>query len=170
MRGRDRRRPASRRSRQRGASAVFVAISMVASVAALGMSLDLGRLYFTHRDLQLLADMAALDAARSAGGCLGQTSDPQGSAAGEAATSVQRNGGSLGYLTAGSVEVGRQIVAGGVRAFVPDDSVRADSVRVVLRRPLPEKLVPLFSSNANSVLSVAAAATMRPIISLDVGS
>src|SRR6266852_1134771 len=96
-----------RRSSSRGAAAVFVAISLVASIAALALTLDLGRLYFTHRDLQLMADMAALDAARSAGGCLGSIDDAQGAAAGEAAASVQRNGGQLSYLTAGAVELGR---------------------------------------------------------------
>jgi uncharacterized membrane protein len=149
---------------------VFVAISMVASVAALGMSLDLGRLYFTHRDLQLLADMAALDASRSAGGCLGQVDDPQGAAAGEAAGSMQRNGASLAYLTAGAVEIGRLVVVGGVRTFVLDDSERADSVRVILRRPLPARLIPLFAGPSSGVMAVSAAATLRPIVSLDVAS
>ncbi len=143
---------------------------MVASVAALGMSLDLGRLYFLHRDLQLVADMAALDAARSAGGCLGQVDDPHGAAAGEAAASVQRNGTSLAYLTAGAVEIGRQETVGGVRGFVSDDSPGADAVRVTLRRPLPNKLIPLFSSNQGGVMTTSAAATLRPIVSLDVAS
>jgi uncharacterized membrane protein len=158
------------KARQRGASAVFVAISMVASIAALGMALDLGRLYYTHRDLQLLVDMAALDAARSAGGCLGKVQDRQGSAAGEAATSLQRNGASLAYLTAGSVEIGRQETQGGVRTFVPDETPRADSVRVTLRRPLPAKLVPMFSTGRGGTMTVTAAANMRPIVSFDVGS
>jgi uncharacterized membrane protein len=158
------------RSRQRGASAVFVAISMVASMAALGMALDLGRLYFVHRELQVFADMAALDASRSAGGCLGRTDDPQGAAAGEAASSLQRNGGSLNYLTSGSVEIGRLVVNDGIRAFVPDSSVSADSVRVTLRRPIPSRLIPMMSGNSNGVLEVSAAAALRPIVSIDVGS
>lgn len=158
------------RSRQRGASAVFVAISMVASMAAIGMALDLGRLYFTHRDLQLLADMAALDAARARGGCMGQTDDPAGAAAGEAAASLQRNGASLAYLTAGAVEIGREERIGGVRTFVSDNSTRADSVRVTLRRPIPARLVPIFSAGPGGTMSVSAAANMRPIVSFDVGS
>jgi uncharacterized membrane protein len=158
------------RFRQRGASAVFVGISMVASIAALGMALDLGRLYYTHRDLQLMADMAALDAARAAGGCMGKVDDRQGAAAGEAASSLQRNGGSLAYLSGGAVELGREGRLSGVRTFIPDTSTRADSVRVTLRRPLPAKLVPIFSSGPGGTMTVTAAATMRPIVSFDVGS
>jgi uncharacterized membrane protein len=154
---------------QRGAAAVFVAISLAASLAALALSLDLGRLYFTHRDLQKMADMAALDAARAAGGCVGDVEDdPQAAAAAEAASSLQRNGGLQSYLSAGVVELGRQVVYGGVRTFVADDDI--DAVRVTLRRPFPPRLIPLFSTGSEGTLSASAAATMRPIVSLDVRS
>ncbi|HZP11885.1 MAG TPA: TadG family pilus assembly protein [Nevskiaceae bacterium] len=114
--------------------------------------------------------MAALDAARARGGCMGQTEDPAGAAAGEAAASLQRNGASLSYLTAGAVEIGREERVGGVRTFVADNSTRADSVRITLRRPIPAKLVPIFSAGPGGTMSVTAAATMRPIVSFDVGS
>ena len=159
------------RKRQRGAAAVFVALSLTASLAALALTLDLGQLYFAHRDLQRMADMAALDASRAAGGCLGEVDDPFAAANAEAGASVVRNGGQLPYLTAGSVQIGREVNRGDVRTFVPDDGSDADSVRVTLRRPFPARLIPLFtSSSPDGALAVSAAAKLRPIVSLDVGS
>ena len=157
--------------RQGGAAAVFVALSLTASLAALALTLDLGQLYFAHRDLQRMADMAALDASRAAGGCLGEIDDPFAAANAEAGASVARNGGQLPYLTAGNVQIGREANRGDVRTFVPDDGPDADSVRVTLRRPFPARLIPLFTSGStDGTLTASAAAKLRPIVSLDVGS
>lgn len=61
---------ATSRQRQRGAAAVFVAISLIALLASVALAIDTGRLYSAQRNLQRLADLAAMDAARVAGGCL----------------------------------------------------------------------------------------------------
>jgi uncharacterized membrane protein len=159
------------RARQHGAAAVFVAISLTAAITALALSLDLGRLYFTHRDLQRMADMAALDASRAASGCLGEVADPLGAATAEAIASLQRNGGQNSYLTAGKVQLGSQILRDNVRTFVAGGAGPQDSVQITLRRPFPPRLVPLFgSSDALGSLSASAAATLRPVVSLDVRS
>lgn len=159
------------RAHQRGAAAVFVAISLVASIAALALTLDLGRLYFAHRDLQRQANMAALDAARAASGCLGEVDDRQAAAQAEAAASVLRNGGQAGDVAAGTVLPGRRVVSGGVRDFVPDPSDAADAIEVKLVRPMPARLMPLWSSDeAATVLVARAVARLRPVVSLDVRS
>ncbi len=56
--------------RQRGAVAVFVAAGLVALVASLLFVIDIGRLYYAQRQLQLDANMAALAGAQAGAGCL----------------------------------------------------------------------------------------------------
>ncbi|HEU0195800.1 MAG TPA: hypothetical protein VFQ88_01120 [Nevskiaceae bacterium] len=58
------------RYRQRGAVAVFVAVGIVALVASLLLVIDIGRLYYAQRQLQLDANMAALAGAQAGSGCL----------------------------------------------------------------------------------------------------
>lgn len=59
--------------RQRGAVAVFVAAGLVALIASLLLVLDIGRLYYAQRQLQLDANMAALAGAQAGSGCLETT-------------------------------------------------------------------------------------------------
>ena len=59
----------SSRRRQHGAVAIFVAISLIAILAAVALSIDIGRLYFAQRDLQRLALLGALSAAQQVSGC-----------------------------------------------------------------------------------------------------
>lgn len=54
----------NRRGTERGATLILVAVTMTALIAASGMAVDLGRNFATNRSLQLVADDAALDAAR----------------------------------------------------------------------------------------------------------
>jgi Flp pilus assembly protein TadG len=56
------------RSRQHGAVAIIVAISLVVLIGILGLVLDLGRLYVAKTDLQNAADAAALSGAKQLDG------------------------------------------------------------------------------------------------------
>lgn len=56
--------PLGQRGKQRGAVAIIVAIALVALVGAVGLALDLGKLYVAKSELQNGADACALAAAR----------------------------------------------------------------------------------------------------------
>lgn len=56
--------PAAADARDRGAVTVVVVLSVVALVASAALTVDLGRLMHERRELQLVADVAALDASR----------------------------------------------------------------------------------------------------------
>lgn len=58
------------KSRQQGAVAIIVALSLVALVGMLGLVLDLGHLYVTKTELQNAADSAALSGAKELNGSL----------------------------------------------------------------------------------------------------
>jgi Flp pilus assembly protein TadG len=60
--------PMPRRPRQRGAIAIMFAVMLIVMVGALGMAIDMSRLYNRKAELQTLADTAALAAARSLNG------------------------------------------------------------------------------------------------------
>jgi uncharacterized membrane protein len=158
-------------SRQRGAVAVLAAIATLAGLVAIALAIDLGRLYFVQRDLQRMANMAALDAARVAGGCLGVPANPSEAAFSEAVNSVSRNGGLASYVPPDGVAVGRMLHSSGLRLF---DAQQTDpknrAVQVSLARPAPLQLLPLFTSDALRTLHATAAAYSRPSATVKVGS
>jgi uncharacterized membrane protein len=158
-----------RRSRQSGAVAVLAAIAAGAGLVALALAIDVGRLYAAQRDLQRVANLAALDAARVSGGCMGLPDDPSAAAFGEALGSIQRNGGGRDEVRPLRVELGREFkAADGKRYFdtAPDRTNHA--VRVTLTRPAPARLLPL--TPATGELTAVAAARSRPYASVHIGS
>lgn len=158
-----------RRLRQSGAAAVLAAIAAGAGLAALALAIDVGRLYAAQRDLQRVANLAALDAARVSGGCLGLPDDPAAAAFGEALDSIQRNGGGPEQIRPLHVELGREFkAADGKRYFhaAPDRTNHA--VRVTLTRPAPQRLLSL--TPATGRLIAVAAARSRPYASVHIGS
>jgi len=156
--------------RQRGVALVFAAISMVASLAALALAIDIGRLYFERRDLQRVTSLAALDAARIASGCVGPIENPDAAAYNEARASLVRNSGGDSDLTGGgAVTLGRaQTGADGVQNFIPSAPVPS-AVQVRLQRELPARLIP-SGANAALKLQAVAAAQALPLATLSVGS
>jgi uncharacterized membrane protein len=157
--------------RQRGASAVLVAVLLFALLSALLTAIDVGRLYFAQRDLQRLANLAALDGARAISGCRGPVADPQAVAEAAVRNSVQANGGNVAILdhALSAVELGVITRAAGLRGFAaaaPEDAV---AVRVTLVDPAPSRLLPLFSSGAGN-LRAQAAAFSAPSGAISVGS
>ncbi len=171
--------------RQRGAAAVLGALTAILGLIAVGLAVDLARLYAAQRSLQRVANMAALDASRVAGGCFGVTArgpNAQVTARDEARASLVRNGGDPSWIdAAGLVRLGRmQVNDAGLRQFdplfdedgAPLGAVSAhDSVQVVLLRPAPPRLIPGLSSSSDRREMVAVASAMsRPVARYGVGS
>ncbi|MGH8541775.1 MAG: pilus assembly protein TadG-related protein [Stenotrophobium sp.] len=169
--------------RQKGAVAVFVAFAMIAIMAAVALSIDIGQLYYAQRDLQRLATLSALSAAQIASGCASNGAPNQKDASDEANRVIQANssGGSAG-LSPPTVEVGKVATTTdgtGLRGFKPlsDNDPNIDSVRVTLSRTFTP-LVPFIplpgtnsgTSNNKITLSASATGTQTALGSLRVGS
>ncbi|MHA7834173.1 MAG: pilus assembly protein TadG-related protein [Algiphilus sp.] len=172
-----------RRHRQRGAAAVFAAMALTALLAALALTIDIGRLYFAQRDLQNAANLAALDASRKASGCYGPIEDsPLATANAVAIDSLLRNGFDASALT--TVRVGGiNRTPDGLRFFDPDADNRSFAVQVGLQRPAPPRLLPLFVDSPQQTdtdtaqqapdeqrLFAAASASVRNDVALSLGS
>ncbi|MDD3762301.1 MAG: pilus assembly protein TadG-related protein [Nevskiales bacterium] len=158
--------------RQRGAVAVTVAVAIGACLIAVALVIDIGRLYSAQRQLEQLAGIAALDAARVTGGCMGLPDDPAFAAFSEADASVRRNlAGSGVPVNIASVRVGSEVRASdGHRYFstVPADS---HAVEVVLSRPAPARIIPMMDNGAGDRRLVAsAAAQSRPTATVHIGT
>lgn len=157
--------------RQRGAIAVSAAIAMLASLIAIAFSLDLGRNYYAQRDLQRMANLAALDAARIVGGCMGPVENPQSLALTEATASVLRNRGEVAWVAGGDVNVGSMDSSSGVRFFSPDDNPQQRAVQVRLARTAPTPLLPIFTPTGGpATLRAEASAYSSPKATIHVGS
>lgn len=162
--------------RQRGAAAVFAAIAMVAAITAFSLVFHMAQLYGAKRDLQRLANMAALDAAMIVGGCAeGQISAAEANAIAQVQRTLERNAGTeaQGWLTQGELVVGTVETDGGLRrvaAGAAEESPRA--VRVTLNRPSPALLTRAFGEGAaaGSRIVASASAVAGPEVVLGVGS
>ncbi len=157
--------------RQRGASAILVAVMLFALLSALLATLDVGRLYLAQRDLQRLANLSALDGAREIGGCRGPVADPQAVAAAAVRSSVQANGGNVAILdhSLSSVELGVVTRSAGIRSFSASPPDEAVAVNVTLVDPAPQRILPMFSTGAGN-LRAQAAAFSAPVAALSVGT
>lgn len=133
--------PATSRRRQGGVAAVFAAISLIALLASVALALDTGRLYNAQRNLQRLADLAAMDAARVSGGCLSGGADFD-AAESEALASLARNGAPEDLQT--RVLTGSKAwVDGRFEFHAADAHSPRDSVQVTLTVPRPSRLFAL---------------------------
>lgn len=145
------------RSSQGGIAAIFAAVSLVTLLSAVALSIDIGRLYFADRNLQRLADLAAIDGARVQGQCLGEAGAD--TVAAEVAASLQRNGLPTG-TSAVTLLGQRRSGEDGLRFFRASGSDEAsDSVQVTLSRPSPARILPIFAGDAARALTVRAAAS-----------
>ena len=160
--------------RQRGVAAIFAAVAIFAAITAFGLVYDMGLIYSAQRDLQRVANVAALDAAMAAGGCAAvPVTDPQNVAQVQAARSVLRNAGDEGgqWLTDGSVTVGRLETVGGIRRLQPDAAPEEAAVRVELQRTQPGLILPLVRGTENNRLMRASGSAIAvPEAVLEVGS
>lgn len=154
-----RRRRQQGRDRQRGVAAVFVGVTLLAFLLAMAFAIDVARLYNAQRNLQKLADLAAVDAARVAGGCLIGPVDFD-TASAEAHDSLRRNNMPTGISVV--VRAGRKIKNGDLFEFLeaPNNPVRPrDSIQVTLSQASPARVLPLFSGASGKTLQVRAAAS-----------
>lgn len=137
---------------------MFAAIAMVMGLVCVGLVIDLGRFYYLKSDLQRIANLAALDAARVSGGCVGNVSNRLTSANSEASSSVVRNGGNAAWLVNG-VRIGARSGNGGVRYFDNLSDPKNRAVEVKLTRPMPGRLIPLLADSAGAPATFSATAS-----------
>jgi uncharacterized membrane protein len=167
-------RPCDSRQHQGGAVAVFAAIVMVALLSALALAVDVGRLYFSQRDTQRLADIAALDASRVVSGCAASNGAPgsKAQATAEVMASLARNTATPSDYTV-TVQIGKQLKnSGGLRGFqeLADGDPGLDSVRVRISRQQPTRIFPLVTGDASNTLVAVAVGSQQAVGSFNVGS
>ena len=153
--------------RQRGVAAIFAALSLITLLSAVGLAIDVGRLYYANRELQRLTDLAAIDGARVRSQCLGNAGIDEVTA--EVDASLLRN--RLPPLVTTVTRLGkRQVDANGLQFFQPVTAGQpADSVQVTLSRPSPARILPLFAGDDSRVLTTRAAAVSSWVAPADVG-
>jgi len=167
-------RPYDSRQRQGGAVAVFAAIVMVALLSALALAVDVGRLYFSQRDTQRLADIAALDASRVVSGCAASNGAPgsKAQATAEVMASLARNTATPSDYTV-TVQIGKQLKnLGGLRGFqeLADGDPGLDSVRVRITRQQPTRIFPLLTGDVGNTLVAVAVGSQQAVGAFNVGS
>ncbi len=174
-------RAASRQShRQHGAVAVWVGLSMVALLMATFLAIDVGRLYYSQRELQKVASLASTAAARIASGCSAGDGFRVGVSGVQSTVEsvVLANGGAVSWLTGvngtPAIEVGKTETrqSDGVRVFVAlnEGDPEIDSVRVNLTRPTPASFIPAFMPGSAASLKASASARQAVVGSIGVGS
>ncbi|TPG74505.1 pilus assembly protein TadG-related protein [Pseudomonas arsenicoxydans] len=145
--------------RQRGAIGLMAALTMAAALLCLVLVVDTGRLYLEKRNLQRVADMAALEAATRGGDCLAGTT-----AVTYATASAQRNGfaiPSVGRALAVACGV-VNVNAGNIRVFATDAS-KSEAIQVIASHVVPQSLAGGLSAMfggapANSTMNLSATA------------
>lgn len=159
---------------------LFGAATALLGLVAIGLTVDLARLYHAQRQLQSAANMAALDAARVAGGCFGReaiAADPLAAARREALDALERNRVSRSWLEGGGLRLGRMARDGSLRSFSPLEAPLPgaigpfNAVELRLTRDQPSRLIPGFNeAGAQGALTAVAAAISRPAARFGVGS
>jgi len=152
-------------ARQRGAIGLIGALALGTAVLCTLVVVDSGRLYLDQRELQRVADNAALEAVARGGNCQAGLS-----AAAFARESAVRNGFAVGddrplTVTCGSLRTG----ADNLRTFSPNAS-QASAIRVVVSEAVPTSIAlgvtNLFSDNpvstTTSLSATAVAAQPKP--------
>ncbi|AZC35103.1 TadG family pilus assembly protein [Pseudomonas chlororaphis] len=152
-------------ARQRGAIGLIGALALGTAVLCTLVVVDSGRLYLDQRELQRVADNAALEAVARGGNCQAGLS-----AAAFARESATRNGFAVGddrplTATCGSLQTG----ADNLRTFSPNAS-QASAIRVVVSEVVPTSIAlgvtNLFSDNPvsdmTSLSASAVAAQPKP--------
>ena len=150
---------------------------MVAMLAALGLAIDVGNLYFSQRNLQKLASLAAIDAARVVSGCSGSNTVRSVAEVTDAVkASIANNGGNVDTLFGdgggSTVELGRyDTAADGSYVFSPlaAGDPTTSSVRVTLREPAPARFIPVPGTATTNKLAASASAAQYPVGTFQTG-
>ncbi|MBG4114922.1 type 4b pilus Flp biogenesis protein TadG [Pseudomonas aeruginosa] len=164
-------------ARQRGAIGILAATTLLLALICLLLVVDTGRLYLEQRNLQRVADVAALESA-SQGALCGDQSSAQATSFAKA--SAMLNGFDADAAGSSlSAEVGGVLSAGGLRSFIASASNAAaanEAVHVKVTKSVPGSLVAnlggLFGGggNANVDLRAEAVARRRPNATISAGT
>lgn len=143
-------------ARQRGAVGVLAVLVLLLTLVFTALAVDAGRLWYQHRQLQSVADLAAL-AGASRLGC-GTT---LGNVTAAAQAAAARNG-FTGSLSAGPnlVELGGLTTVAGKRQFNPGGTTEA--VHVVATHSVPSSLILGGLLGGTTTLSAQATAQAEP--------
>lgn len=159
-------------TKQRGVALIFTAFILLGLVAAVGLAIEVGRLYAAQAQLDNVAQLAAIQSARVIGACAaGEPADPQQAAEQAAQSAITNNFGTDNKISSPIVELGVQGPPNettGLSTFQSSNKFNADSAIVTLRRPAPTLLFNLFSP-AKQMTAVAGAVS-RPVAGISVGS
>lgn len=163
---------------QAGAVMIWVAVSLVGLLTAAFLAIDAGRLYYTQRDLQRLASLAAVSGVQAASGCSSIAADGRPGELNDVTQLVRNflssNGGQLTYLTGVNglqpVELGKLVSQNGLRVFQPlaEGDPEISAVRVNLTRPQPTPFIGFLSGGGTLRASATAEQALNG--SLNVGS
>lgn len=172
--------------RQRGVAAVFAGIAMLTLIPVMALTIDIGQLYYAQRDLQKLATVAALDAARAESGCyLGGDGTPGSLAAATTAVRAAMTANGVADPAsvmqaipgAATVEFGHfdNKATPGTRIFtvLSQTDPGADAVRVNLAALRPTPLMPFIfapdqTTPGAALLVASASAQHAPMASFRV--
>lgn len=150
---------------QRGAIGLFGIMTLLLAVLFVSLVVDSGRLWMQKRQLQSIADIAAIEAAKSLG-CDQNLGDV--TAAAQTAANANGFNGSLGS-TPNIVEVGSVVTNGGIRQFQADSG--REAVRVVATRSVPASLFAGGIFSREVVLSAEAVSIANvPIAAFSAGT
>jgi uncharacterized membrane protein len=162
-------RAAARRRRERGAIQFATPSVILLAIFVAALAVDVGRLAWNKRQLQEVADIAALDAMRAFGQCRENSGDPVAAAQ----ASAVRNGydGNLA-ATPNKVEIGSvSTQADGVRKFTAGGvAATATAVRVFATRQVPFTMIASALLPGEATLQAEAVAAREAIGSLSAGS
>lgn len=139
--------------KQSGAVVVMVAGFMFLAVSFMALSVDTGRLYLDKRNLQRLADTAALEAAKHSTDCATATTTARASTARHQFVHSQND-------QAVNVSCGVLGSTGGIRGMVEDVS-DASVIRVVVSETVPASLIMGGVFGNNILISAEAMASKR---------
>lgn len=151
---------------QRGAIGIFAVMTLMITILFVTLVVDTGRLWMQKRQLQSIADIAAIEAAKSLG-CAPDIEDVR--AAAQSAAVANGFGGTLAS-TPNTVELGRVVTnAAGIRQF--DSSDGSEAVRVVATRSVPASLFAGGLFNEQVLLSAEAVSIANmPIAAFSAGT
>lgn len=144
------------RHKQNGVFAVLAAVGLGAVIAASLLAVDLGHIAFTKRDLQMVADNAALSALKNVA-----------SAATIAQRSAEDNAFPVGGDTGNSLSTATGSYDFNTKEFTPggDGSGLLNAVQVTVSKPLP-----FFFGAGSTVLSATATAAQASVAGISAGS
>lgn len=146
----ERRLPASR---QRGAIGLFGILTLLCGLLFTALAVDAGRLWMERRQLQSIADLAALEAAGTIG-CAANLADVQAAAQ---AAAVRNGYGDNLTQAPNRVEIGKLKTVGGERQFIA--GAAPEAVHVVATESVPASM--LLGGLIGNRVRITAEATAR---------